>query len=92
MDLTTNYNGKTVLVAGAGRSGLAATRFLIDKGARVILTDSKDRAALDPSISGLVASTGKTGALELELGGHRPESFERCDFAVVSPGVPLTLA
>lgn len=91
MDLTTNYKGKTVLVAGAGRSGLAATRFLIDRGAAVILTDSKDRAALDNAISGLVESVKNPDALELELGGHRPESFERCDMAVVSPGVPLTL-
>ncbi|MBN2317650.1 MAG: UDP-N-acetylmuramoyl-L-alanine--D-glutamate ligase [Acidobacteria bacterium] len=91
MDIKTNYDGKTVLVAGAGRSGLAAARFLIGSGARVILTDSRDRKALNASISGLVESTGNTGALELELGQHRPESFERCDFAVVSPGVPLAL-
>jgi len=92
MQAQTDYNGKTVLVAGAGRSGLAAARFLIDRGARVILTDSKDRSALDAAIAGLVESTGDSGALELELGGHRPRSFERCDLAVVSPGVPLALA
>ena len=91
MDLTTNYNGKTALVVGAGRSGLSAARFLLGGGAHVILSDSRDRTALDASISGLDESAGVTGALELELGGHRPESFERCDFAVVSPGVPLTL-
>ena len=91
MDLTTNYNGKTALVVGAGRSGLSAARFLLNGGAHVILSDSRDRTALDASISGLDESAGVTGALELELGGHRPESFERCDFAVVSPGVPLTL-
>jgi UDP-N-acetylmuramoylalanine--D-glutamate ligase len=91
MDSTTDYNGKTALVVGAGRSGLSAARFLLGRGAHVILSDSRDRTALSASISGLVESAGDTGALELELGGHRPESFGQCDFAVVSPGVPLAL-
>lgn len=87
-----NYSGKTILVAGAGRSGLAAARFLISRGARVILTDSGDRASLDAAaVTDLAAYAGNSGALNLELGGHRPESFERCDLAVASPGVPLTI-
>ncbi|MBN2242209.1 MAG: UDP-N-acetylmuramoyl-L-alanine--D-glutamate ligase [Acidobacteria bacterium] len=91
MESKTSYDGKTVLVVGAGRSGLAATRFLIGRGARVILTDSRKREALNGSIPTLPASGPGSGALQLELGGHRPESFKRCDFAVVSPGVPLSL-
>lgn len=91
MGSTTNYIDQTALVVGAGRSGLAAARFLIDRGARVILTDSKDRTALGASISELAESAGDTGMLELEFGEHRPEIFERCDFAVVSPGVSLAL-
>lgn len=86
-----DYNGKTVLVVGAGRSGLAATRFLIGRGARVILTDTKERNSLNATIDGLIGSVGNMGSLELELGGHRPESFRRCDLAVVSPGVPMSL-
>jgi len=86
-----DYNGKTVLVVGAGRSGLAATRFLIHRGARIVLTDSKDKAALGTEIPGLVESGINTGMLELEIGGHCPESFESCDFVVISPGVPLSL-
>jgi len=91
MQSTTHYHGKTVLVAGAGRSGLAATRFLIGRGAHVILTDSKDGAALENTVSALTDSIPDPGMLKLELGGHRPEIFEQCDMAVVSPGVPLTL-
>ena len=86
-----DYNGKTVLVVGAGRSGLAATRFLIGRGARVILTDIKEKKSLNAAIDGLIGSVGNMDSLELELGGHRPESFRRCDLAVVSPGVPLSL-
>ena len=85
-----NYRGKTVLVVGAARSGIAAARFLLASGARVILTDAKRLEAL-PNIAPLLESPGFTGQLELELGGHRDQSFGRCDFIVVSPGVPLRL-
>ncbi|MEJ2111471.1 MAG: UDP-N-acetylmuramoyl-L-alanine--D-glutamate ligase [Acidobacteriota bacterium] len=91
MQAATDYNGKTALVVGAGRSGLAASDFLIGWGARVILTDSKDRGDLDEASIASIESTVKSGMLELELGGHRPGSFESCDFVVISPGVPLTL-
>jgi len=88
---TKGYNGKTVLVVGAGRSGLAATRFLISRGARVVLTDIKGRNSLDANIDCLVGSVGNVGSLGLELGGHRPESFQRCNLVVISPGIPLSL-
>jgi len=92
MQTAANYKGKTVLVVGAGRSGLATATFLIDRGARVIFTDSKDRSELDAAVRNFVESSASRGTLEPELGGHRPESFKRCDFVVVSPGVPLSLA
>jgi UDP-N-acetylmuramoylalanine--D-glutamate ligase len=86
-----DYNGKTVLVVGAGRSGLAATRFLISRGARVVLTDTKGKNSLNTTIDDLVQSVGNTGSLELELGGHRSESFRTSNLTVISPGVPLSL-
>jgi UDP-N-acetylmuramoylalanine--D-glutamate ligase len=92
METVRDYRGKTVLVVGAGRSGLAAARFLIDREARVILTDSKNRSELDAALEDLVEMARDSGRLELELGGHRPGSFTHCDLAVVSPGVPLALS
>ncbi len=86
-----SYSGKTVLVAGAGRSGIAASRFLLAHGARVILTDMKTRDALEAEIAPLFDLEGSSGKLVLELGGHRENSFGSCDFVVVSPGVPLAL-
>lgn len=74
--------GKNVLVVGLGRSGLAATRFLADRGARVAVTDQRPEAEL--ALTGL-------GGLEQHWGGHRPEIFERRDLIVVSPGVPTHL-
>ena len=85
-----NYSGKTILVLGAGRSGLAVSRFLLGEEAHVILTDSRDRPALGSEIDNLAASPSGN-MLELELGGHPPGCFTRCDFVVVSPGVSLNL-
>ncbi len=85
----TGYGGKTVLVAGAGRSGLAAAEFLIGRGARVILSDAKAAEQLDAAARGLAESSG--GMLRLECGAHRADSFARCDLVVASPGVPLSL-
>jgi UDP-N-acetylmuramoylalanine--D-glutamate ligase len=85
------YQGKRVLVMGAARSGIAAARFLLAHGARVILTDIKKREDLEPAITSLLETASNTGALALELGGHRDESFRSCDLVVVSPGIPLAL-
>ena len=87
-----DYKGKTVLVAGAGLSGIAAARFLVGRGARVILSDSKKREALETAVSGLLESAASSsGELTLELGGNRNESFASADLVVVSPGMPLSL-
>lgn len=87
-----NYPGKTALVVGAARSGRAVAEFLLARGARVVLTDTKSADELLPAIEPLrrVAEDSCT-ELVLELGSHNPESFRTCDFAVVSPGVPLAL-
>ncbi len=84
------YGGKTVLIVGAARSGIAAARFLLSSGARVILTDTQKMEAL-PHIAPLLMPAGFPGELVLELGGHRNQSFGTCDLIVVSPGVPLRL-
>jgi len=81
----------TVLVVGAAKSGLAAARFLLDNGARVILTDIRKMDALQSEIASLCEPAHTAGELILELGGHRDESFANCNFVVVSPGVPLSL-
>lgn len=85
------YQGQTVLVVGAAKSGLAAARFLLDNGARVILTDIRNLDALHSEIAALCEPAQTAGELILELGGHRNDSFAKCNFIVVSPGVPLSL-
>lgn len=79
--------GKYILVVGLGRSGAAAARFLAARGARVRVTDMAPAAALGP----VVAEMGDLG-VELDLGGHSPEGFERAELIVLSPGVPPGIA
>lgn len=72
---------KKVLVVGAGKSGIAAARFLKRKGAAVTLTDMKPAAELAEAADAGVATF---------FGGY-PEA-RGYDLLVVSPGVPLTEA
>jgi UDP-N-acetylmuramoylalanine--D-glutamate ligase len=80
-----NLKDKRVLVVGAGRSGLAAVKKLINLGARVLLTDRQDLEKLN-GINELGLSEG-----QLVL-GRIPEWNEvQADLIILSPGVSPTL-
>src|SRR5688572_20605501 len=79
--------GQKVAVYGLGKSGLSAVRLLLREGARVIAVDSRPEAELGAQVAELQA-----GGVELRAGAQPPpDSFERMDLLVVSPGVPLAL-
>src|SRR6266850_5531076 len=71
---------KRVTVAGAARSGLAVAELLARRGARVTLSESRSDAPETEPLKAL--------GVELELGGHRTETFAGADLVVLSPGVP----
>jgi UDP-N-acetylmuramoylalanine--D-glutamate ligase len=75
--------GKTAIVVGLGRSGVAAARLLLARGARVVGSDAAPRERLSTEALALEAA----GAA-LRVGGHDPDAFARADLVVVSPGVP----
>ncbi len=75
-------SGKRVVVVGAARSGVAAAELLVRRGANVVLTDAKDRIDAEDAL--------RAAGVELELGGHQPETMRGADLIVLSPGVPLT--
>ncbi len=79
--------GIGVLVLGLGKSGLAAARFLLSRGARVTVSDSRPAASLDPVALKELSLAGVT----LALGGHDEGLLADCDLLVPSPGVPLEL-
>lgn len=78
---------KKVLIMGAARSGIAASKFLKSHGAGVILTDIKEAEKMIDVEKELVGSGIET------LWGQQPDIIEiKPDFIVVSPGIPLTIA
>jgi UDP-N-acetylmuramoylalanine--D-glutamate ligase len=78
--------GKSTVVVGMARSGVAAAEFLLGRGARVVATDRKPAAELPPEVTALK----KKGA-KLALGAHDAATFTGAELVVVSPGVPWDL-
>jgi len=79
-------SGKKVLVIGAARSGIAAARFLVERGATVALNDQKpiekwpaEALALKDAGVGLVPADPPGWLLD------------HIELVVVSPGVPATI-
>ncbi len=78
-----SLRGRDVVVIGAGRSGMASVRRLVETGARVRLADMKTREQL-----------GATADEAEALGATIVERFERfeqihdADLVISSPGVP----
>lgn len=77
--------GKKILVVGAGKSGLAVSRFLAGKGALAVLTDAKK-----PEYPGGELARLAEAGVVLVLGGYPEVERENFDMVVMSPGVPLT--
>ena len=77
-----DVKNKRVTVAGAARSGIAAAELLARRGARVTLSEAHTEA---PGTEALLEL-----GVNLELGGHRTETFAGADLVVLSPGVPPT--
>jgi UDP-N-acetylmuramoylalanine--D-glutamate ligase len=81
-----DLEGKSVLVVGLARSGIAACRVLKDAGAVVRATDRRDAREI-----GSAADELRAAGIELELGAHTRDFARRSDVVVVSPGVPLDI-
>jgi UDP-N-acetylmuramoylalanine--D-glutamate ligase len=79
-----SVRGKRVTVAGAARSGVAAAELLVRRGAHVVLSETRDRLEEEKKLRDV--------GVNLELGGHRLDSFVNADLVVLSPGVPVSVA
>ena len=78
------FKGKKVLVAGLGRSGIAAARLLKDKGAFVTIQDIKQESQVAKSVLELVNE-----GFELYLGRNPIDIVQNFDILVISPGIPI---
>jgi UDP-N-acetylmuramoylalanine--D-glutamate ligase len=81
-----NWQDKVILVIGAARQGLAASRFLAAHGAKVILTDNRPQADFVQIIPELLAA-----GIQFHFGGHPLELLDHVDLVCISGGVPLEL-
>ena len=79
--------GKRVTVAGLGRFGgqIAAARWLVQQGARVLVTDQASPDKLADSVKQLDGMP-----IEFRLGEHRDEDFTTADLIVASPAIPVS--
>jgi UDP-N-acetylmuramoylalanine--D-glutamate ligase len=75
--------GRRFAVLGLARSGVAAARLLLARGARVTVLDLKPREQLPPGL----AELERLGARAV-LGPHPVEVLRAVDCIVLSPGVP----
>lgn len=81
-----NYRGKRALVVGLGKSGQAAVRFLLARGAIVTAADARTRLDLGPTAEKLAKLP-----VELHFGAHADDLMLRQDLILPSPGVPWDL-
>lgn len=82
--MNNNYDmtGKSVLVVGLGKSGIAATEAMLKLGAKVSVQDSKKEEETDANLLNFL----KENNVELYL-GKLPEDFSLFDMLILSPGV-----
>ena len=80
-----DLRGKRVLVMGLGTrsGGLGVTRWLVEQGAEVTVTDLRSAEELRPSLEAL-----RDLPVRFVLGEHRREDFERHEIVVRNPAVP----
>ncbi len=75
--------GKKVLVVGLGKTGESSARFLMQQGAKVTATDSKNKNELTEVLRNLADLK-----IDYELGKINPKLFTSHELIVLSPGVP----
>jgi UDP-N-acetylmuramoylalanine--D-glutamate ligase len=83
------FASKQVTVMGLGRfgGGVGVTRFLVDRGADVLVTDKDDADKLAKSVE-KIQDLVDSGRVTLRLGEHNVSDFTTCDLVVVNPAVP----
>lgn len=79
------FNGKKVLIIGMARSGRAAARILVKRGAIVTIADRKGRNELSE------LDKLEENNITIFAGAYPPVARGSYDLIIVSPGVPLDI-
>ena len=77
---------KKIMVVGLSRTGVALTKFLVEQGADVTVTDHKSPAELTNTLEDVEKLNVK-----FDLGGHTPKLMLTQELLILSPGVPPEL-
>lgn len=78
-----DYKGMNVLIVGFGKSGEESLKFLLERGAKVTLSDLNENVVISDEFF--------RENIKFILGPHRVEDFLDKDMIVVSPGVSWNL-
>lgn len=78
------FTKQTFLVAGLSRSGIAASEYLVSRGAKVYLYDDVD----DENVRAAVERLSRLGCVPVGK-DELAEKSGRCDILVLSPGIPV---
>ncbi len=78
------FTRQTFLVAGLSRSGISASEYLAEHGAKVYLYDDVD----DANVRAAIERLSKLGCIPVRK-DELAERSERCDILVLSPGIPV---
>jgi UDP-N-acetylmuramoylalanine--D-glutamate ligase len=82
----TRWQGKRVVILGGARQGTALARYLAGKQARVVISDLRSPADLQPAIQAL-----DTLPVEWVFGDHPLSLLDDADLVCPSGGVPLDI-
>ena len=87
------WKGKTVLVFGAGISGIGAAALLAKTEAgRVVIYDGNEKLDKENVLSAVAEQTGGNAeGIEIITGAFPEELYGRLDLAVLSPGIPTDI-
>jgi UDP-N-acetylmuramoylalanine--D-glutamate ligase len=82
-----DFRNKRITVAGLGRfgGGIGVARWLVQQGAKVLVTDQAAAEKLAGSVKQLEGLP-----IELRLGEHQEGDFTSADLVVTSPAIPPT--
>ncbi|MFP4343336.1 MAG: UDP-N-acetylmuramoyl-L-alanine--D-glutamate ligase [Anaerolineales bacterium] len=76
----------SVVILGLARQGKALARFFAGRGARVVVSDRREAAALEPMLEELAGLD-----VEYAFGGHPLSLLDGADLLCISGGVPADL-
>lgn len=81
-----NVKNKQVTIVGMGKTAVALARLLLREGAMPFVSDSENRASLQPFKEEL-----EELGVPYECGNHSPLAFTNCEIVIPSPGAPPTI-